>query len=131
MFDELTKQQQDLYEQEVSEKYDPMIVAQSKEKVSKFTKQDWTALKTETDTICQELTARLDLPPNNQEVQNLAKRYHVLMNRFYDCSLAILYSLGTLYVEDPKFRENYDTYNKRLAEFLRDALHIYCSNHNT
>ena len=37
-----------------------------------------------------------DLPSNNKEVQNLAKRYPVLMNRFYDCNLTILNSLETM-----------------------------------
>ena len=115
MFDTFNKQQQELYAQEVSEKYDPTIVAQSKEKIAKFTKQDWAAIKNESEIICRELTERLDLRPENQEIQVLAKRYHTLMNRFYDCSLTILFGLGNIYVEDPGFRANYDAYDKRLA----------------
>jgi hypothetical protein len=130
MFD-VSDKQLNLYEQEVTDKYYPVLVAQSKKRVAKFTKQDWAAIKCESDTICQELTAQLNLPPENQVVQDLAKRYHVFMNRFYDCSLPILHSLGNMYVEDPRFKANYDKYDEKLAEFLRDALHIYCAKHTT
>ena len=45
---------------------------------------------------------------------------------FYDCTDQILAELGQMYVSDDRFRQNIDKHGAGAAEFIRDAIEVYC-----
>jgi hypothetical protein len=42
---------------------------------------------------------------------------------FYECSYDVHRSLADMYVNDERFRSNYDALTLGLAQFIRDAAH--------
>jgi DNA-binding transcriptional MerR regulator len=128
MFDAFDRSQQEKYEEEVKAKYDPTLVAQSQARVAKFTPEDWENIKSESDRICRGLVSVMEAGPDDDRVQALVEDYFGIVNRFYDCSTEIFRGLGEMYVDDPRFRKNYDKYHPELAEFLRDAIRAFCDN---
>ncbi len=67
--------------------------------------------------------------PDSDEVQFLVKKLqnHITDN-FYHCTDEILSSLGQMYVYDERFRESIDKNGDDTAEFVREAIGIYCRN---
>ena len=49
-------------------------------------------------------------------------RMHI-SRRFYDCDHDVHKGLGTMYLEDSRFRETYESVAGGLTAFIRDAIH--------
>ena len=71
------------------------------------------------------------LPPESEAVQQKVKELQEMFTRcFYNCTNQILASLGEMYVDSSRFRQNIDNEcGEGTAEFLRDAIRIYCKEH--
>ena len=69
------------------------------------------------------------LPVDSAEVQQKVKELQQLFTRnFYNCTNQILAALGEMYVDNNRFRENIDKEcGEGAAEFLRDAIRVYCA----
>ena len=66
-------------------------------------------------------------PPDDPEVQAAIGEYQVYINKyFYTCDVASLRGLADMWVEDPRFANNYEQIRKGGAEFVREAVHNYC-----
>jgi DNA-binding transcriptional MerR regulator len=100
---------------------------QSQQRVGKFTKADWDAIKDESHAVCADLTALLvaGVPADAPETRPIMARHFGVMNRFYDCSLQIYRGLGDMYVADERFGANYTPYHPQLPQYLRDAMHAF------
>lgn len=70
-----------------------------------------------------------NLSPDAIGVQNLVQRLKDFISaNFYNCSNEILSGLGEMYVEDPRFKKNIDTFcGDGTAKFIREAIRIYCA----
>ena len=64
---------------------------------------------------------------NSTEVQNLVKmlQNHISEN-YYSCTKEILAGLGQMYVADERFKNNIDKYADGTAEFICEAIGVYC-----
>lgn len=69
------------------------------------------------------------LPVDSAEVQQKVKELQQLFTRnFYNCTNQILAALGEMYVDNNRFRQNIDKEcGEGAAEFLRDAIRVYCA----
>lgn len=69
------------------------------------------------------------LPVDSAEVQQKVKELQQLFTRnFYNCTNQILSALGEMYVDNNRFRQNIDKEcGEGAAEFLRDAIRVYCA----
>ena len=69
------------------------------------------------------------LPVDSAEVQQKVKELQQLFTRnFYNCTNQILSALGEMYVDNNRFRRNIDKEcGEGAAEFLRDAIRVYCA----
>ena len=69
------------------------------------------------------------LPPESVEVQQSVKELQEMFTRnFYHCTNQILSSLGEMYVDSERFRQNIDREcGEGTAEFARAAIRVYCS----
>ena len=65
--------------------------------------------------------------PDSAEVQNLVKMLqdHISEN-YYLCTNQILAGLGQMYVADERFKSNIDKHADGTAEFICEAIEIYC-----
>jgi hypothetical protein len=104
---------------------------QSQRRTSAWTKQDWLAVKAETEALEVELaTAMADgVAPNDERALDLAERHRRGIERFYDVPHEMHRGLGQLYVDDPRFTQHYDDRAPGLARWLRDAIAANADRH--
>lgn len=98
---------------------------QSQQRTSRYTKADWQRFKAEQEALNADMVAALDagVAPDDERGMDLAERARLQIHEwFYDCPHAMHVHLGQMYVDDPRFRANYDDQREGLAAWLRDAI---------
>ncbi len=123
---------QETYKEEVEQKYGKSdAYKESQEKTSKYSKNDWENIMNEAGYIYEELAKSMDKDPSDDKVQELVEKWrnHISKN-FYNCTIEIFRGLALMYVYDERFTKNIDKYGEGLAQFLSDAMNIYCDNNN-
>ncbi|TNE74546.1 MerR family transcriptional regulator [bacterium] len=125
LYEGFSKEEIEAINKEVDTKYDPKIVAESRKRVQQMNKNQWNDVKLLADDINQKLAALISFPIDAPEVQEQIVRHHEWVNTFYDCSLEMYAGLSDLYVQDERFKANYDSVKPGLAEFLSKAMKKY------
>ena len=99
------------------------------ERTKNYSKQKWNDLAERMDNIMAEFAVcmRKVKTPDSAEVQNLVKMLqdHISEN-YYLCTNQILAGLGQMYVADERFKSNIDKHADGTAEFICEAIEIYC-----
>lgn len=73
------------------------------------------------------LAEKTHLSPSSKEVQVLIEKCkNHISNNYYECDINIFKELGNLYINDARFKENFDKYKPGFAEFLSKAIDTYC-----
>jgi hypothetical protein len=121
-----SKEEIEGYQREVREKYDPRIVEESERRVRQMSKEQWKAMKQNGDEIPRRMAGLMDRPPGDPEVQQVIAQHHTWIQQFYTAPVELYRGLGTLYVEDARFRANYDKHRAGLADFMKAAMEYYC-----
>jgi hypothetical protein len=100
---------------------------QSKERVGKMTDADLKAIGAEGNDITTKIAALAEAGklPTDPMVQKQIDRHYNWLKHFYEPNLELYRDLGSMYVEDPRFAENYERYRPGLAVFMRDAMQAY------
>ena len=100
------------------------------ERTKNYSKQKWNDLTEEMEHIMAEFASCMKKvkKPDSTEAQNLVKmlQNHITEN-FYRCTNEILTGLGQMYVADERFRNNIDKHADGTAEFICEAIAVYCS----
>ena len=130
-YDEI-RNHQEKYKEETEQKYGKSdAYKESKEKTSKYSKNDWENIMEDAGVIYEELAKLMDRNPANDEVQVLVQKWRdYISNNFYNCTIEIFRGLALMYVADERFTNNIDKYGEGLAQFLSDAMNIYCNNNS-
>lgn len=117
------------YAEEVREKYDAKIVEESQKRTAEYTKDDWAKISRLWNERYQQIVALMDNGPADPQIQQIVGEIRQLItDHFYPCTAEIYRGLGDLYVTDQRFTDYIDQYQPGLAEFLKEAMHIYCDN---
>ena len=99
------------------------------QRTKNYSKQKWNDLAEGMDRIMAEfaLCMRKDESPDSVEAQSLVKMLqdHISEN-YYLCTNQILAGLGQMYVADERFKSNIDKHADGTAEFICEAIEIYC-----
>jgi MerR family transcriptional regulator, thiopeptide resistance regulator len=115
------------YSEEAERRWgDTEAYRQSKRRVATYTKEDWTRIKAEGEEVQASLAAAFaaGLAPDSEEATVAAEAHRQHISRwFYDCGYDIHRGLGDMYVNDERFRANYEAIAPGLAKFIRDAVH--------
>ena len=113
------------YEDEVRERWgDTEAYRESARRTKRYTQDDWRQIRAEGEGITRGLAAQLEAgaAPDSQAAMDLAEQHRLHIDqRFYPCSHAMHRGLGEMYVEDARFRENYERVRAGLAAYVRDA----------
>ncbi len=65
---------------------------------------------------------------DSNEIQLLVKELQdYITDNYYTCTKEILAGLGQMYVTDERFKNNIDKYGDGTAEFISEAIKVYCS----
>lgn len=99
--------------------------AESSRRTSRYNKQDWVQIRSESDTIEAAWTAllRSGVPSDEPKSVALAERHRRHIDQwFYPCSPDIHRSLADMYVSDARFAAYYDSREPGLAKYVHDAI---------
>lgn len=127
LYQGFTEEQIKRYEKEIEDNFDPKLVAESKRRIKKMSKNEWANVKAEMEEINKELAQALNsgFSFDSKEVQNLVSRHYKWVNNFYTPTKEVYRGLGDLYVTNPEFKESYEKYGMGLAAFLSSAIKKY------
>jgi DNA-binding transcriptional MerR regulator len=117
------------YEEETKERWGhtPQY-AESQKKWGSYSKGEKEAIKTKGGEITTRMvTTNPNASPDDPIVQAAIGDYYAYLNKyFYKCEVGFLKGLADMWVADPRFAINYERIRIGGAEFVRDAVHIYC-----
>lgn len=115
------------YAKEASERWGKTdAYKQSQEKTKKLTKSDWEKINQDNENLLKEIIDAMDQGPKSAEVQKLIGRHYDALRMFYEPNLIVYRGLGNMYCEDPRFSAYYEKYKKGLAQFMKEAINVFC-----
>jgi DNA-binding transcriptional MerR regulator len=97
---------------------------ESTRRTQRYTKEDWSRFKSESDEVSSSLAALMDegVEPSDQRAMDAVERHRLLIDSwFYPCSREMHVQLGRMYVTDPRFRATYEKLRPGMAQYLCDA----------
>ena len=99
------------------------------QKTKNYTKEKWTEANDGLMAIFAEFAALKNsgASADSAEAQALITKLqaHITQN-YYTCTDEILAGLGQMYVADERFKKNIDKYGEGTAEFVAEAIAVYC-----
>ena len=117
------------YEEEVKERWGgTQAYKESQHKWSRYSEDQKEEIKKEGGRITLRMvTENPDASPDDPDIQEAVDKYYQYLNRyFYSCDVESLRGLADMWVADPRFAANYERIREGGADFVRDAVHIYC-----
>ena len=100
------------------------------EKTKDYSKDKWNNLADDMNDIMAEFAVCMKNgnEADSDAAQSLVKtlQNHITAN-YYNCTNPILAGLGMMYVGDERFKNNIDKHGDGTAQFICDAITIYCS----
>jgi DNA-binding transcriptional MerR regulator len=123
---EVTMTKEEMFELEAKERWgDTEAYRISKERTKRYGKDDWARIKAEQESIFAAFAelAEEEVASTDVRAMDVAERHRLFVDRtFYPCARAMHAALGQMYVDDPRFAENFDKRRPGLAEYVRDAV---------
>ena len=117
------------YKDEAKEKWgNTTAYAEYSEKSKNYGKDKFSAISGEMAEIFSKFNrAMKNADAGSDEAQALVKELQdYITNNFYTCTKEILSGLGQMYVYDERFKNNIDKAGEGTAEFVSEAIKIYC-----
>jgi DNA-binding transcriptional MerR regulator len=98
--------------------------AQSQKRVARMSKEDWAKVKAEGEAIDAAVAAAMAdaKGPRDAAVQALMARKFEHLRSFYEPTPQMFAGLGSMYVEDERFKKHYEDIAPGLAGYLRLAM---------
>jgi MerR family transcriptional regulator, multidrug-efflux activator len=119
----------ELYREEVDKRFDPELVAESRGKTSRYSKEDWAAILQKGSEIHEKIARQMDtgVSLDNPKTQELIKGHHSYIDEnFYTCSKEVYRGLGEMYTADERFAATFNKVRDGLAEYISTAISHYC-----
>lgn len=117
------------FKDEAKEKWgNTTAYAEYSEKSKNYGKDKFSAISGEMAEIFSKFNrAMKNSDADSDEAQALVKELqNYITNNFYTCTKEILFGLGQMYVYDERFKNNIDKAGEGTAEFVSEAIKIYC-----
>ena len=99
-------------------------------KTKNYTKEKWAEINDGLMSIFAEFAECKNngFAANSPEVQSLVvKLQEYITQNYYTCTNEILAGLGQMYVADERFKKNIDQYGDGTAEFVVEAIALFCN----
>lgn len=101
--------------------------AESEQKTASYDDTQWKILNVEGTAILKEFSECKELLPDSIEAQALVKKWQAyISDTFFNCTKKILSCLGMMYIGDERFTQNIDRNGTGTAQFMADAIALYC-----
>ena len=131
LFEPVSEEQQAAYEQEALRKYDPATVKASIARWKSYSPALKQRIGEEGDAVYRGFVAAIPRGPRSPEAQACVDAWRRHMDYFWTPNLEQLLGLATGYVDDPRFKANFDRIDPRLAGFVRAAVAAYVAARRT
>jgi len=98
---------------------------ESQARTSKYSPVDFQAAKVDQEAATELFASAFGngFPVNSDEAQNAVRAHREAISKwFYECSVDMQKQLALLYIQDPRFREYYESRNRGLARYVHDAI---------
>ena len=102
---------------------------ESEQKTSGYSADKWNDVNAGLNAVLAEFAVALKggATPESETAQSLVRKLQqYITDNFYTCTNEILAGLGQMYVADERFSSNIDKNGAGTAEFISDAIRIYC-----
>ncbi len=125
LFEGFSDEQQEAYEKEAMQMYDPETVKASNKRWKAYTAAEKQRIGEEGNAVYEDLLKAMPKGAASPEVQACIVRWRHHLEYFWSPNDEQLLGLADLYNEDPRFKANYDRIDPHLAEFMREAVKVY------
>ncbi len=126
-FEGFNEQQQAEYEQEVMQKFDPATVKASVQKWKSYTPAEKQRIGEEGNAAYAALLAAMPKGAASPEARASVEIWRRNIENFWIPTDEQLLGLAEMYVDDPRFKANFDKIHSQLAEFIVEAVRVYVS----
>jgi DNA-binding transcriptional MerR regulator len=117
------------YEEETRQRWgNTRHYVESQKRWAGYSKKQKEAIKAEGSRLTTRMAgSNPEATPDDPDVQAAIGEYHAYINKyFYTCDVGFLRGLADMWVEDPRFAVNFERIRQGGAEFVRQAVTIYC-----
>ena len=118
------------YKAEAREKWgDTAAYKEHTEKTKDYSKDKWNDLAAGMDALMADFAACMKHgdTPDSPAAQTLVKTLqNYITENYYHCTDEILFGLGQMYVADGRFQKNIDKHAEGTAQFICNAIAVYC-----
>ena len=128
LFEGFSEEQQEKYAQESEKMYDPETVRESNRKWKAYSATKKEAIMAEGSAIYKDMIAIMPKGAGSVEAQAIVERWRKHMDYFWTPNLEQLLGIAEGYVNDPRFKANFDKIHPKLAEFMLAAVKVYAAN---
>ena len=125
LFEGFSEEEQEKLAQEAKQMYDPETVRESNRKWKAYSSSKKEAILQESKVIYTDMIAAMPKGADSREAQAIVERWRKHMDYFWTPKLDQLVPLAEGYVNDPRFKANFDKMHPGLAVFMRDAVQLY------
>ena len=118
------------YENEARERWgNTAAYHEHEQKTKNYTKEDWAYVNDGLMVIFAEfaMCKNNGASAYSSEAQGLvAKLQAHITDSYYTCTNEIIAGLGKMYVADERFKNNIDKYGEGTADFVAEAISVFC-----
>jgi DNA-binding transcriptional MerR regulator len=125
LFNAFSDEEQEEYAKEAERLYDPEIVRASQKKWKSYSDDDKKRIGEEGNAAYAALAAAIPHGPGSPEAQAGVELWRKHMDYFWTPNPEQLVGLTELYLQDARFKANFDKIDARLADFMHEAVKIY------
>ncbi len=127
LFNGFSEEQLEEYEKEAAERWDPEMVHNSNRRWNAMSQTAKNALMDNGEKITLAFRDAMPKGAASPEAQQQVAAWKQHIGSFYECTDEVLLGLGQMYVEDERFKAFYDRLDPRLAEFINEAIKVFCA----
>ncbi len=125
LFEGFSEEQQAEYEKEAMQMYDPETVKASNARWRAFSAAEKQRIFDEGNAVYQSFIQAMPQGHASPQAQSAVEAWRRHMDYFWTPAVDQLLLLAQGYVDEPRFRANFDKMHPALAEFIRDAVKVY------
>ncbi len=125
IFSGFSEEQQEKYAVEAEQMYDAETVRASNRKWKAYSAAQKQQILDEGGQVYTDMIAVMPKGPESAEAQAIVERWRKHMDYFWTPGLDQLVGLASMYVDDPRFRANFDQMHPDLANFMSAAVTAY------
>ncbi len=125
LFAGFSEAEQEKLAAEAETMYDPDVVRASNQKWKGYSAEQKQRILDEGRQVYLDMIAVLPKGAASAEAQAIVERWRTHMDYFWTPNLEQLLGLADGYVNDPRFRANFDAMHPQLADVMREAVKIY------